>query len=69
MWLEYDKTEIKILLIKNIIIADKINEKIEHYVAATAYGVSKSLQRHKPAESRVKIIDEIDELLTHGLIA
>ncbi len=60
MWLKNNKAKIKVLLMKNIVIAYKINKKIKDHIAATANRITKSLQWHELSEGWIKKIYEIN---------
>jgi hypothetical protein len=49
----------KDLLLENIFIARRINEKAKQGIAPAASGVAKGLQRHPPFEWRVKEVDGV----------
>lgn len=60
MRLKSDKTQMKDLVLQNVMVRDKINEKGQKSIGAATRGIMIGLQGHEPPEQGIKYIQECE---------
>jgi len=58
-----NKTQMDIVLVQDKIEADPVHQDVDHGACATACRIPKGLQRHDPAEGRIKKVDKCRDVI------
>ena len=69
MGFKSEKTNIKNLFIKNKMIADIIGKQSKQRIPTTTGSIPKGLNRHQPAEGRIKDVEKLGERMFHEMEA